>query len=66
MQVGDENASGGWVCKVSTWEQFADTLNQTFETLFQSITTHVSVAESITIDLNSANNDAEIKIYPQE
>jgi uncharacterized protein YegL len=61
-----ENASGGWVCKVSTWEQFATTLEQTFRTLFQSINSEVSVIGSTTIDHNSLNNNAAIKIYPHK
>jgi hypothetical protein len=58
-------SSPGWVRNVSTWEEFAETIDEKFLILFGGITLTAEVWNSTPWDPNEENNQVSIVIKPQ-
>jgi len=55
----------GWVNHVANWQEFADSINELFKFLFQSISLVIELSDSTTIDPNIENDIVIIVISPQ-
>jgi len=62
---GDQPEGPGWVRHVASYEEFANTIHEKFELLFNSIFTTVKVLDTLYIDPNQDNNAISIIITPQ-
>jgi len=56
----------GWVHLVSNYTEFAQTIDEQFKIIFNSVTSRVEIVASTPIDPNGANNKASVILAPQE
>ncbi len=56
----------GWVHTVSNYTEFAQTIDEQFELIFNRITSTIEIVASTPIDPNGANNKVSVILVPQE
>ena len=56
----------GWVREIENWQMFADTIDEEFSLLFNSMYTIGEVLDSSPLDPNEDNNLISIIITPHE
>ena len=57
----------GWVCNVSNWQDFSETINDMFRVIFSSILNNVKIIAAIPItDPNLENNEVDLTLIPIE
>ena len=56
----------GWVRNVSTWQEFADSINESFGIIFNKISVKVNATSKVFIDPKTVNNVVELIIIPQK
>ena len=56
----------GWVRNVTTWEEFASTIDELFGIIFGRVTTTVEIISTVLTDPKAANNLATIIIVPHD
>jgi len=56
----------GWVHTVSNYTEFAQTIDEQFKIIFNSVTSRVEIVAATLIDPNGTNNKVSVMLVPQE
>ena len=60
----DDYNGGGWVRNVSSWEDFADSINESFGLFFNKIPVEVNIKSTAFSDPREVNDQFEVILKP--